>query len=180
MTCPTRFRTVLEKGARSGKVSKTDSALIGENWHNSESFLRGDQFDSIMNYALTKRMMDFWGDESIDEKQLAEQLNSLYMRYSDVTNNMMFNCWTVTTRQDFYANKQRPQQVALCDCDDGFLPGSFNLYYGTDILLEGEYDPDCRRTFDFSRLKEKNIIEFQVSLKDVLKLKRQPAIKTGN
>lgn len=60
-----------------------------------------------------------------------------------------------------------------------FLPGSFNLYYGTDILLEGEYDPDCRRTFDFSRLKEKDIIEFQASLKDVLKLKRQPAIKNG-
>lgn len=104
----------MEKGARSGKVSKTDSALIGENWHNSESFLRGDQFDSIMNYALTKRMMDFWGDESIDEKQLAEQLNSLYMRYSDVTNNMMFNLLDSHDTARFFTQINKDRNRLLC------------------------------------------------------------------
>lgn len=168
------------KAREAVKSQKTDSALIGENWHNSESFLRGDQFDSIMNYALTKRMMDFWVDESIDEKQLAEQLNSLYMRYSDVTNNMMFNLLDSHDTARFFTQINKDRNRLLCAIATlVFLPGSFNLYYGTDILLEGEYDPDCRRTFDFSRLKEKDIIEFQVSLKDVLKLKRQPAIKNG-
>ena len=162
------------------KSQKTDSALIGENWHNSESFLRGDQFDSIMNYALTKRMMDFWVDESIDEKQLAERLNSLYMRYSDVTNNMMFNLLDSHDTARFFTKVNKDRNRLLCAIATlVFLPGSFNLYYGTDILLEGEYDPDCRRTFDFSKLQEKDIIDFQISLKEVLKLKRQPAIKNG-
>lgn len=162
------------------KSQKTDSALIGENWHNSESFLRGDQFDSIMNYALTKRMMDFWVDESIDEKQLAERLNSLYMRYSDVTNNMMFNLLDSHDTARFFTKVNKDRNRLLCAIATlVFLPGSFNLYYGTDILLEGEYDPDCRRTFDFSKLQEKDIIDFQISLKEVLKLKRQSAIKNG-
>ena len=162
------------------KSQKSDSALIGENWHNSESFLRGDQFDSIMNYALTKRMMDFWVDESIDEKQLAERLNSLYMRYSDVTNNMMFNLLDSHDTARFFTKVNKDRNRLLCAIATlVFLPGSFNLYYGTDILLEGEYDPDCRRTFDFSKLQEKDIIDFQISLKEVLKLKRQPAIKNG-
>lgn len=162
------------------KSQKSDSALIGENWHNSESFLRGDQFDSIMNYALTKRMMDFWVDESIDEKQLADRLNSLYMRYSDVTNNMMFNLLDSHDTARFFSKVNKDRNRLLCAIATlVFLPGSFNLYYGTDILLEGEYDPDCRRTFDFSKLQEKDIIDFQISLKEVLKLKRQPAIKNG-
>lgn len=162
------------------KSQKSDSALIGENWHNSESFLRGDQFDSIMNYALTKRMMDFWVDESIDEKQLADRLNSLYMRYSDVTNNMMFNLLDSHDTARFFTKVNKDRNRLLCAIATlVFLPGSFNLYYGTDILLEGEYDPDCRRTFDFSKLQEKDIIDFQISLKEVLKLKRQPAIKNG-
>lgn len=162
------------------KSQKSDSALIGENWHNSESFLRGDQFDSIMNYALTKRMMDFWVDESIDEKQLADRLNSLYMRYSDVTNNMMFNLLDSHDTARFFTKVNKDRNRLLCAIATlVFLPGSFNLYYGTDILLEGEYDPDCRRTFDFSKLQEKDIIDFQISLKEVLKFKRQPAIKNG-
>lgn len=162
------------------KSQKSDSVLIGENWHNSESFLRGDQFDSIMNYALTKRMMDFWVDESIDEKQLADRLNSLYMRYSDVTNNMMFNLLDSHDTARFFTKVNKDRNRLLCAIATlVFLPGSFNLYYGTDILLEGEYDPDCRRTFDFSKLQEKDIIDFQISLKEVLKLKRQPAIKNG-
>ena len=168
------------KAREAVKSQKTDSVLIGENWHNSESFLRGDQFDSIMNYALTKRMMDFWVDESIDEKQLADQLNSLYMRYSDVTNNMMFNLLDSHDTARFFTKVNKDRNRLLCAIATlVFLPGSFNLYYGTDVLLEGEYDPDCRRTFDFSRLQEKDVIDFQISLKEVLKLKRQPAIKNG-
>lgn len=52
------------------KQLKPDAVLIGENWHNSESFLQGDQFDSIMNYAFTKQMMDFLVQKSTDEKLL--------------------------------------------------------------------------------------------------------------
>lgn len=168
------------KAREAVKAQKSNAALIGENWHNSESFLRGDQFDSIMNYALTKRMIDFWVDESIDGKQLAEQLNSLYMRYSDVTNNMMFNLLDSHDTARFYTQIKNDSNRLLCAIATLiFLPGSFNLYYGTDILLEGEYDPDCRRTFDFSRLEDAEITRFQTSLKELLALKRQPAIKSG-
>lgn len=168
------------KAREAVKAQKSNAALIGENWHNSESFLRGDQFDSIMNYALTKRMIDFWVDESMDGKQLAEQLNSLYMRYSDVTNNMMFNLLDSHDTARFYTQIKKDSNRLLCAIATLiFLPGSFNLYYGTDILLEGEYDPDCRRTFDFSRLEDEEIKRFQTSLKELLALKRQPAIKSG-
>ncbi len=76
--------------------------LIGENWHNSESYLGGDQFDGIMNYAITKQMMDYWVSSTIDEKQLAERLSGQFARYSDVTNAMMFNLLDCHDTHRFY------------------------------------------------------------------------------
>ena len=60
-----------------------------------------------------------------------------------------------------------------------FIPGSYSLYYGTEILTEGGFDPDSRRAFDWDKLQRDDIQEFWEGLKQVLALKRQPAIKNG-
>ncbi len=60
-----------------------------------------------------------------------------------------------------------------------FIPGSYSLYYGTEILTEGGFDPDSRRAFDWEKLQRDDIQEFWEGLKQVLALKRQPAIKNG-
>ena len=128
------------------KAIKPDAVLIGENWHNSESFLQGDQFDSIMNYGVTKAFLDFFARESIDEKGFAEALNSQLMRYTDTTNNMMFNLLDCHDTHRFItevSGDRRKLMLALLTLV--FLPGSINLYYGTEILTEGGYDPDSRR-----------------------------------
>ena len=39
-----RFREAVKK-------EKADAVIIGENWHDAYPYLRGDQYDSIMNYA---------------------------------------------------------------------------------------------------------------------------------
>lgn len=41
------------------KAANPDCAIIGENWHNANAYLQGDQYDSIMNYAFTKACLDF-------------------------------------------------------------------------------------------------------------------------
>ena len=60
-----------------------------------------------------------------------------------------------------------------------FMPGSCNLYYGTEILTEGGYDPDSRRTFDWDRLRDPSVRKFTDEVAMLLSYKRQPAIKDG-
>ena len=60
-----------------------------------------------------------------------------------------------------------------------FLPGSYNLYYGTEILTEGGYDPDSRRTFDWAKTDDTEIREYMRKISDLLALKRQAALKCG-
>ena len=40
------------------KAAKESAVIIGENWHDASNYLRGDQYDSIMNYAFTKAALD--------------------------------------------------------------------------------------------------------------------------
>lgn len=162
------------------KAAKYDAVLIGENWHNSESYLNGDQFDGIMNYSLTKAMTDFWADDILDEVGLADTLNGLLMRYGDTTNKMMFNLLDCHDTHRFYSLvKCNPDKLICALATLAFLPGSVNLYYGTEILTEGGYDPDSRRCFDFSRLNDPKITFYTKKIAEILKLKTQPAIKNG-
>ncbi|MBQ9710459.1 MAG: alpha-glycosidase [Clostridia bacterium] len=163
------------------KAVNPDAVLIGENWHNSESFLQGDQFDSIMNYGVTKAFLDFFAREIIDEKGFAEALNAQLMRYTDTTNNMMFNLLDCHDTHRFYSEvgcDARKLMRALLTLV--FLPGSINLYYGTEILTEGGYDPDSRRTFDFEKLNNSEIKCIKGEIAYILKLKNQPAIAHGS
>lgn len=162
------------------KAINPDIVLIGENWHNSESYLCGDQFDSIMNYGVTKAFLDFWARESTDEDGFAEALNAQLMRYTDTTNNMMFNLLDCHDTHRFFTEVGCNVDKLICALTTMvFLPGSVNLYYGTEILTEGGYDPDSRRTFDFTRLDDPKIQDVRSKITSILKLKSQPAIIKG-
>ena len=137
------------------KALGPDKALIGENWHDSQSYLIGDQFDSIMNYAFTKAMLDFFVYGALDAKGLAERLNGLMMRNITQVNSMMLNLLDCHDTHRFYT---------LCGKNEGklynalavemFMPGAPMIYYGTENLTEGGYDPDNRRCFDWNKSGE--------------------------
>lgn len=159
------------------KSINPDACLIGENWHNSESYLGGEQFDGIMNYAFTKQMMDFFGGKA-DSAQVSDKLNGLLMRYSDVTNGMMFNLLDCHDTHRFYSLVKCNKDAFLCAVALGvFMSGSFCLYYGDEIATEGGYDPDNRRAFDWDKLTEPDTQNFKDNVVALLKLKRQPALK---
>ncbi len=163
------------------KAIKPEAVLIGENWHNSESYLLGDQFDSIMNYGVTKAFLDYFARESIAEDGFAEALNAQLMRYTDTTNNMMFNLLDCHDTLRFFTEvKGDRDKLVRALLTLVFLPGSISLYYGTEILTEGGYDPDSRRTFDFCRLGDPEIRGIAGEVAYILGLKSQPAIARGS
>ena len=165
---------------RKVKSIKPEAVLIGENWHNSEPYLNGDQFDSIMNYGVTKSMLDYWSKESLNEEGLSYALNRQLMRYSDTTNNMMFNLLDCHDTHRFLNEVKSNADKLVCALVTlTFLPGSINLYYGTEILLEGGFDPDSRRAFNFNRLNDEKIHLYSNVICFILKLKEQPALKEG-
>ena len=134
------------------KGCNKNAVIIGENWHNAYSNLRGDQYDSIMNYAFTKACLDYFAQESMDARHFAWKLNDLLMRNTDTVNAMMLNLLDSHDTHRFISEvggKRFQMKAALCLLY--LFPGVPCIYYGTEILTPGGYDPDSRRCMDWSR-----------------------------
>lgn len=142
------------------KAVKPDCVLIGENWHDANVYLGGDQFDCVMNYAFTKACLDFYAFGKFDAQMLADKLNELLMRNTDTVDSMMLNLLDThdthrfLTRVDGDENKLM-SALALTY----FFTGAPCIFYGTENSTEGGYDPDCRRTFDWNKENEQSPVK---------------------
>lgn len=133
------------------KKEKPSAVLIGENWHDAYPYLRGDEYDGIMNYALTKALMDYFVNDAIDAEGLFKRLSSLYVRNTRQANDMMLNLLDSHDTHRFYSLVKEDEDklkaaLAIVFCHTG----SVCVYYGTEVPMIGGYDPDCRRTMDWS------------------------------
>ena len=135
------------------KGAKSECIILGENWHDSYPYLHGDQFDGIMNYALTKACLDYFVKGVFKAEGFARRLSELYVRNTEQVNAMMLN---------------------LLDSHDTHR---FYIYYGTELPLEGGYDPDCRRCMDWSVEQTPTYISY--ILRELARLRTRQEINAG-
>ncbi len=152
------------------KEIKKDCLLIGENWHNANVYLRGDQFDGIMNYALTKSCLDFFSFNTFDSQAFADKLGELFMRNSDVVNDMMLNLIDSHDTHRFLTRvNENISKLMSAIAVIFFYPGMPCIYYGTENQMLGGYDPDSRRTFDWTMENEENDVKELIRRLSLLK-----------
>jgi glycosidase len=134
------------------KGIKEDAIIIGENWHNALPWLMGDQYDSVMNYQVSKFCIDFFAKNKISAKSFEEGISSLLMRYPDQVNEAMLNLLdSHDTERFLYSCKENKESLKNAAA---FLFGYKGIpctYYGTEIGMTGNYDPGCRKGFDWNR-----------------------------
>ena len=132
------------------KECKEDAVIIGENWHDASVYLRGDQYDSIMNYAFTKAALDYFAYNKLDTKGTAYKLNEILMRNTDTVNDMMLNLLD-SHDTDRFLNEVKGDIKKLYSalCLLYLFPGAPSIFYGTECYTLGGYDPDCRRCMDW-------------------------------
>ena len=160
------------------KKQKEDCVIIGENWHDAYAFLGGDQYDGIMNYAFTKACLDLFVYETLDAEGFAWKLNHILMRNKAPVNAMMMNLLDSHDTHRFFTEVRKDKDkllaaVAIMTC----FVGAPCIYYGTEICMEGGYDPDCRRTFDWEEGNwDGKVMD---TIKRILALKRRKVLQEG-
>lgn len=132
---------------------KPDFYIIGEIWHNSLPWLRGDEFDSVMNYPLQNGIADFCCNKNWNVKQFEFAINRCFSMYFRQTNRVLFNQMDSHDTERILnrcgGNKTLAwQTIVLLFC----MPGSACIYYGTEILLPGGFDPDNRRCMPWKEI----------------------------
>lgn len=140
---------------REVKKMKEDIVIIGENWHDASNYLRGDQYDSIMNYAFTKACLDYFAYGKADAQGFSDKLSSILMRNTDTANQMMLNLLdSHDTYRFIYEVKGNVNKLLAAIQVMMLFPGSPCIYYGTEIGLTGGYDPDSRRCMNWTQADE--------------------------
>ncbi|MFX3634364.1 MAG: alpha-glycosidase [Candidatus Pristimantibacillus sp.] len=137
------------------KAEKQDAFIIGEVWGNALNWLHGNEFDSSMNYPFTNRILDFFSSSERKGSDFAEQIHQLLMRYPQHTNEAQFNLLSshdiprVATRMG--DNKQRLKQAVVFMLTSMGIPC---IYYGDEVGIDGDGDPDCRKCMEWDRDKQ--------------------------
>lgn len=135
------------------KAINPEAYIVGEIWDEPSRWLKGDQFDGVMNYPLRRAVLAYLFDEKpIDLAEFAKRLREAFPagRFG-VPMNLLGSHDTIRLASLPCSNLQR---VKLALAILFFLPGAPCIYYGDEIGMEGGKDPDNRRTFPWESLSD--------------------------
>lgn len=151
---------------------KEDFYILGEIWHSSQSWLNGDEFHAVMNYAYTETIENFFVKQAIPATKMVSGLNEQLMLYRQQTNEVMFNMLDSHDTARLLTIAGEDKAVAQMTLAFTFLQhGSPCIYYGTEIGMTGDNDPDCRKTMVWE--EERQDQEFLEFTKELIQLRKE-------
>lgn len=136
------------------KVKKInpDAYIVGEIWRDASPWIKGDTFDGVMNYRLRDLVIDFLIKDSIDAEDFDYELS--YLReLHDLNAYKMLNLLSShdVPRILTIANNNINRLIILIVFLMTYI-GAPMIYYGDEVGMIGEDDPDCRRTMIWDKL----------------------------
>ncbi len=155
--------------------------IVGEIWGDGNPWLKGDQWDSVMNYQFRDAVLGFVGADGAGKPTaLMNRLMATYRSYPpQVSRNMM----------NLVGSHDTPRILTLCGKDKDLAKlaavlqftwvGAPSIYYGDEIGMEGERDPDNRRGMDWPRATDDN--DFLRLYRKLVSIRNaSPALQSGD
>lgn len=153
------------------KSVKKDAVIVGEIMHEANSFLKGDQLDSIMNYPFKNAVTDFFAKKEISSEDFSDILGINRMLYMDSVTKQMWNLI------DSHDTKRFLTECNM-DIDSMKLAVGFQftyvgmpyIYYGDEIGMSGGDDPDNRRCMVWDKEKQNlDLLEYYKKMINIRK-----------
>ncbi|KRQ87942.1 Cyclomaltodextrinase [Caloramator mitchellensis] len=137
------------------KKAKEDAIIIGEVWDGAESYLRGDQYDSTMNYPFMYAALDYFAKGKITLLEFDYYMNNLYARYrKDIRYNLLNLLDSHDTSRFLFECDENIEKLKMAVFYMMTTIGIPMIFYGDEAGLSGANDPDCRITMDFEYINE--------------------------
>ena len=162
------------------KAVNPDAYIVGEIWDDPLRWLKGDQFDGVMNYVFRKAVMQFLFDENpIDVAEFCERVRGAFVEgRGDIPMNLLGSHDTTRLGSQPRTSIER---IKLAYALLFFMPGAPCIYYGEELSMKGGKDPDNRRSVPWENLGEmqkKPMYEFIRQMVDMRK--KNPVLRDGS
>ena len=169
------------KGYRKAvKSVNKDAVIIGELWKNAEPFLKGDEFDGVMNYegfgdAVSTYINEGMTIETVKREKLSTTqfdiwIRSVLAKNPTQANQVVMNLLDShdTSRFMHRAENDKWKMYEASIFQMTFV-GAPMIYYGDEIGMTGDKDPDCRRTFNWNYNKSEHLVSLYKKLGQIRK-----------
>lgn len=128
------------------REAKPDCYIVGEIWHEALPWLQGDQFDGVMNYPVRDACIAFFAERSTDALAFDRQLTRARLAYPEPVNQASWNLLgSHDTARFLTLCGGETKRSALAATFLMTYVGAPVIYYGDEVGMLGETDPDCRR-----------------------------------
>ncbi|PWK06004.1 glycoside hydrolase family 13 protein [Tumebacillus permanentifrigoris] len=162
------------------RMANPDALIIGEVWNDASPWLQGDQFDGVMNYLFRDAVIEFFAKRTISADRFDAMLTKTRMMYKRQANLMMFNLLgSHDTARFLTICHGREERMRLAVVFQMTYVGLPELYYGDEIGMMGETDPDCRRTMIWEEERQ-NREMFRLHQQLIAIRKSHPALQLGS
>ncbi len=167
--------------ARVKKV-KPDAYIVGELWGNASEYVRPGIYDAVMNYAyfrdpVTRFLGMGQGSAAEFDASLATGRLTYPSQAVEAQMNLIDSHDTVRFLTQVGGNAKRLMLASLFQMT---YVGAPAIYYGDEIAMEGQRDPDCRRPFRWDYESDPKRVEMLTWYQKLGKLRNaHPALRTG-
>lgn len=164
---------------RTVKAANADAYLLGEIWTVDPRWVGPDHFDGLMNYPAREALLEFVAAGQLRPSEFDRRLQSILAAYSPEI---------VRGHYLPLGSHDTPRVRTLCP--DGrrlrqlfsmqfALPGAPGIYYGDEIGLDGDKDPDSRKAFPWDPARWD--VEWRAFVRRLVQVRRaEPALRRGD
>ena len=175
-----------------------EAYIVGEIWHEAQRWLQGDQFDAVMNYLVTAAALPFFAGKRLDLRvvnqaggyqgrvrseisanEFADEIDRLLHLYKpEITRSQLNLLDSHDTPRFITCARGDQDSLKLAWLFMLTFPGAPCIYYGDEIGVDGEHDPDCRKSFPWDESKwNRGLLDY---VKAAISLRKShPSLRRG-
>ena len=134
------------------KSVKPDAYIVGELWGNASEYVRPGIYDAVMNYAFFRDpVLKFLGNGQGSAAEFDASLATGRLTYPSQAVEAQMNLIDSHDTVRFLTQaKGDVNRLMLASLFQMTYVGAPTIYYGDEVAMEGQRDPDCRRPFPWN------------------------------
>ncbi|MBE9142247.1 glycoside hydrolase family 13 protein [Planktothrix mougeotii] len=163
------------------KAVNPEAYIVGEVWVDAREWLDGTQFDGVMNYLFTGPTIAFTAGDRVKMELVESPSYSPYPRlfakeYGEKIQALLeLYPWEIQlTQLNLLDSHDTARLISVAGGDKATVqlstlllftfPGAPSIYYGDEVGLEGQLDPDSRRSFPMKESWHQDVLDYHKKL----------------
>jgi cyclomaltodextrinase len=161
------------------KSANPQAYIVAETWRDTAHWLQGDTCDGTMNYPLRDYILDYCVRDTMDAEDFDYFTHRLRIQNGDANRYQLNLLGSHDTPRLLTLCGRDVQRAVLAVTAQFTLPGVPMIYYGDEVGLEGDNDPDCRRTMPWDPTQWNT--QLNMIYRALIRTRHEhPAIRTGS